>query len=151
METSPASDPTPPEPKRFPPVIIYTVGIAIILMVLWSVFLQRSMAPYQVRSSKIELRNYSMIEDFSLTDHRNEALTREDLDGKIWVTNFIFTSCARECPILNQKMARLQEEFLSQPKVEFVSISVDPETDKPERLAKYAKAFAAGERWHFLT
>lgn len=73
------------------------------------------------------------------------------MEGKVWVANFIFTSCATECPLLSRRMQDVQEAFKNDPRVELVSISVDPRTDSPERLAKYAAAFKAGEKWAFLT
>ena len=48
-------------------------------------------------------------------------------------------------------MQDIQERFKLDPRVELVSISVDPRTDSPERLAKYAEAFNAGDKWAFLT
>jgi protein SCO1/2 len=97
------------------------------------------------------ISRYGMIEDFALTDHHNQPFGIERVRGKVWVANFIFTSCATECPLLSRRMQDIQEKFKNDPRVELVSISVDPRTDSPERLAKYAEAFNAGEKWSFLT
>ena len=94
---------------------------------------------------------YGMIGDFSLTDHRGDPFTKKETEGKIWVANFIFTSCATECPVLSRRMREIQKVFEFEDQVQLVSISVDPRTDSPERLSSYAESFDAGEKWFFLT
>ncbi|MDF1811637.1 MAG: SCO family protein [Verrucomicrobiales bacterium] len=103
------------------------------------------------RDNAPKISRYGMIQDFSLTDHREQPFGIKDVAGKVWVANFIFTSCATECPLLSRRMQDVQEAFINDPRVELVSISVDPRTDNPKRLAKYAEAFKAGDRWAFLT
>lgn len=89
---------------------------------------------------------------FALTNQRGGEFTNAALDGKVWIAKFFFTSCAGPCPRLTEKMHELQEVFRAEPDVHFVSISVDPDVDTPERLAQYAKQFGADPvRWHFLT
>ena len=94
------------------------------------------------------------IAPFQLVDQSGKPFGSEQLRDQVWVANFIFTSCAGVCPLLTRKMGEVQD-FLAKRKldgVKLVSISVDPETDTPERLASYAESFQAdSERWHFLT
>ena len=75
------------------------------------------------------------------------------MKGKIWVVDFIFTSCPHQCPMLTQKMNKLHDEFKKTPsKVQFVSISVDPKTDLPKVLLNYqVKHSALAPNWQFLT
>ncbi|MBU6303330.1 MAG: SCO family protein [Verrucomicrobia bacterium] len=98
-----------------------------------------------------EIRSYREVGEFSLTDQNGNAITAQNLLGKVWVANFIFTSCTAECLVLSKHMANLQERFRGDDRVAFVSFSVDPGTDQPARLAKYADLFDAGARWSFLT
>lgn len=100
---------------------------------------------------EVVLRNYRMVEAFSLTDQHGKAVSRADLDGKVWVANFFFTSCSTQCLVLSERMYQLQTRFAGNPDVAFVSISVDPQTDTPERLATYAQRYKAGPRWSLLT
>ena len=89
---------------------------------------------------------------FALTTDKNTTLQRDDLLGKVWVADFIFTSCAGPCPRMTESMAKVAETVKLYPDVRFVSISVDPDTDKPEVLAAYGEKFGANpERWDFLT
>lgn len=90
--------------------------------------------------------------DFSLTERSGQAFSRSDLAGKPWIADFIFTSCAGQCPLMSLQMARLQREFGSESGFQFVSFTVDPERDTPEVLAQYADHYGAEkERWFFLT
>lgn len=97
-----------------------------------------------------EILTYSAVPDFSLTERSNRPITRKDLDGKVWVANFIFTNCGGICPTMSSNMERLQERLPKE--VLLVSFSVDPTNDTPEVLTKYAKRYNADpERWLFLT
>jgi protein SCO1/2 len=88
---------------------------------------------------------------FSLIDQEGKPFGSEQLKGKPYVAAFIFTHCAGACPMMTQKMAKLQEA-VPDPNVRFVSFTVDPERDTPEVLKKYAtSAGADAARWHFLT
>ncbi|WP_044748358.1 SCO family protein [Bacillus alveayuensis] len=93
------------------------------------------------------------IADFTFTDQNGQPFGLEDLKGKVWVADFIFTNCETVCPPMTAHMAKLQdmakEEGLN---VEFVSFSVDPENDKPEILKQYVEKFDADlSNWHLLT
>ncbi|RFC42901.1 MAG: protein SCO1/2 [Verrucomicrobia bacterium] len=98
-----------------------------------------------------EIRSYREVGDFTLTDQTGNPLSSKALQGKVWVANFVFTSCTAECLILSKRMANLQKQFSGNDRVAFVSFSVDPGTDNPARLAKYADLFDAGTHWSFLT
>lgn len=99
----------------------------------------------------IEFRDYALVEPFEFTDHQKGAFGSEDLDGKVWLATFIFTSCGVECPIVSLRMAQLHRRFEENPDVKFVSITVDPQTDTPERLAKYSERYGAQDSWRFLS
>ena len=73
------------------------------------------------------------------------------LRGKIWIADFIFTSCPGPCPIISTRMSELQKP-LEKTDVHLVSFTVDPEKDTPEVLREYAgKLQAQPARWDFLT
>lgn len=86
---------------------------------------------------------------FSLTERSGRSVTRESLAGRVWVADFIFTSCAGLCPAMTARMARLQAEVPQGTRL--VSFTVDPEHDSPEVLTRYAEGFQAGEEWLFVT
>ena len=89
---------------------------------------------------------------FTLTDSSGNDFSREALDGKIWVIDFFFTSCAGPCPIMSSAISDLAKSFHEKDSVKFVSVTVDPDTDVPERLHAYGKQYGANfDQWHFLT
>ena len=92
------------------------------------------------------------IPDFSLTAQTGSPFTRRDLDGKVWVADFIFTNCTGPCPRLSGLMRKVQNSLQDRPDVRFVSFTVDPERDSPEVLAAYGKRYQARDGvWYFLT
>ena len=97
---------------------------------------------------------YHNIPSFSLIDQNGEVFTRDSLEGKIYVANFIFTTCPSICPDMTHKMVRLQWK-LDDPAYEdvmLVSHTVDPEHDTVAVLKEYARTHEADEdRWVFLT
>ena len=98
------------------------------------------------------LQPLGTVPDFMLQERSGVAITKNDLLGKIWVVGFIYTQCAEECPLMSNRMARLQETYATAPDFRLVSITVDPEHDTPAVLSQYASGFGAHpQRWLFLT
>jgi protein SCO1/2 len=88
---------------------------------------------------------------FALTDQDARHFSSDQLRGKTWVADFVFTHCPGVCPRMTMRMSGLQKS-LERRGVHFVSFSVDPERDTPEVLKKYAETYGADlSRWHFLT
>ena len=89
---------------------------------------------------------------FSLVRSSGESFHSQDLEDKIWIANFIFTTCPSMCPMLTKKMKRLEDEFQSEKSVRLVSVSVDPATDTPQMLKDYEiKNQVNTSFWYFLT
>ena len=99
------------------------------------------------------LPSYGVVPDFSLTDQTGRVFRSQDnLDGKIWVANFIFTSCSGPCPRMTSQFRKLRDEVKDAPPLRMVSFTIDPARDTPEALATYAKNFGANpDKWYFLT
>jgi len=99
-----------------------------------------------------QLPELGSVSDFSLVDASGKPVRLADLEGKVWIASFIFTHCAGSCPIMVHHLARLQNELPARDDLRIVSVSVDPERDTPEVLAKYATNNGADRtRWLFLT
>jgi cytochrome oxidase Cu insertion factor (SCO1/SenC/PrrC family) len=92
---------------------------------------------------------------FTLTDERGQPFGTEQLRGKIWVADFMFTRCSGICPMLAINMKALQASLQDHPRwadIRLVSISVDPEHDTPTTLAEYAERHGAqAGQWVFLS
>lgn len=92
------------------------------------------------------------VPNFDLTAENGQKWSSTSLAGKVWVADFFLTSCQGACPVMAQHMWGIHEYFKSNDRVQSVSISVDPDTDKPEVIADYAKKYKADtSRWRFLT
>jgi protein SCO1/2 len=92
--------------------------------------------------------------DFTLTSQDGAAVTLGDFRGKVVAVTFIYTWCPDVCPMLTDKMARVQDALGPDfgTKVAFASITFDPKRDTPEALKEYAEAFDANlAGWSFLT
>jgi protein SCO1 len=90
---------------------------------------------------------------FTLTDQRGQPFGTRELQGKVWVADFIFTACQEACPLLSQKMAEVGRRAHGLgPDFHLVSISVDPARDTPAALAAYGARYGANPiAWSFLT
>ena len=95
--------------------------------------------------------------DFTLTDQTGEQVSSADLEGKVWLVSFVFTTCNGTCPATTHRMEQIQESLkekgiLKGGKVRLVSITLDPGRDTPEVLRGYMKAYDADPAsWSFLT
>ncbi len=90
-------------------------------------------------------------EDFEFTERSGQRINLASMRGKVWVVSFFFASCPGNCLKMNQAIAQLEHEFAPQG-VRFVSVTVDPKNDTPERLASYANTLEADpDNWLFLT
>ena len=93
------------------------------------------------------------ISSFSFIDQNGEAFGLNQLNDSIWIADFIFTNCESVCPPMTNEMATLQQEFREHHiDVQFVSFTVDPEVDTPEKLKEYANNYTNDQsNWHFLS
>jgi len=100
------------------------------------------------------LSDFGAVPSFTLTNEKNTSAGLEQLKGRVWVADFIFTRCGGQCPLMTQKMRSFQQ-WLDKKQfnnVKLVSISVDPENDSPDILAQYAERFKANtDQWSFFT
>ncbi len=97
------------------------------------------------------LPSYGTVPSFELTNQDAEPFGSQQLSGKIWIADFIFTSCPGPCPIISTRMSELQKPLVKSG-VHLVSFTVDPEKDTPEVLRVYAdKLRKEPLRWDFVT
>lgn len=90
---------------------------------------------------------------FVLTDQNDRPFRSEDLLGKVWVANFMFTSCPSVCPKLTKRMEQIEHRAKNMGDAFYlVSFTVDPENDTPERLRAFAGLYHVDpRRWSFVT
>src|SRR5881628_2799713 len=95
--------------------------------------------------------SYGTVPAFQLVNQNGQPFGSAQLAGKIWVADFIYTTCPGPCPMISSRMSELQKP-LEKTDVHLVSFSVDPEKDTSQVLRGYAdKLQADPARWDFLT
>lgn len=119
------------------------IGVAIFLII--SFFFKDSQAVK-------ELPEIGNVPQFEFTNSDGNIVTLDNLKGKVWVADFIFTTCTMACPMMTGNMNIVHKKFKKNDNVRLVSISVYPEFDTPEVLKNYASQYDADtEKWLFLT
>jgi len=92
------------------------------------------------------------VPSFSLVDQDGDAFGSADLEGKVWIASFIYTTCPGPCPRVVQRLAEVQRRLGGEPDLRIVSFSVDPAADTPPVLHTYAEARGIdAARWRLLT
>jgi protein SCO1 len=95
--------------------------------------------------------SYGSIPEFTLINQDGKNFGSADLRGKIWIADFIYTTCPGPCPMISSRMSELQKP-LEKTDVHLVSFTVDPAKDTPQVLQTYAERLEAEPgRWDFLT
>ncbi|UUC46698.1 SCO family protein [Flavobacterium cerinum] len=124
------------------------IGISFIVLIfgIWAV--PKILAKFQ----KADLVTIGPVPKFELTDQNNKKISNADYLGKVYVVEFFFSTCPTICPIMNQNMLKLQEEFYGNPKFGIASVTIDPEHDTPAVLKAHAEQLGVKNyNWHFLT
>lgn len=141
------------------------IGISFIILVFGIWFVPKIVDQIQNRSwvesdrmSKKDLAYIKLngepkkVPEFVLTNQDNLPITNDDFLGKVYVVEFFFTTCPTICPKMNQNMKRLEKAFGQREDFGIASVTIDPETDTPEQLKRYAESYEVfSPNWHFLT
>ena len=77
------------------------------------------------------------IPPYTFLNQNNDTITNEDYDGNIYIVDFFFTTCPTICPTMTYNMRYLQKELSIYPNIKFLSHTVNPEYDTPEKLKEY--------------
>jgi protein SCO1/2 len=146
MDSAPVPDSVARSPfsvKRF------WIALCVLLLVGIAIFAFR---PHP--SSNARLPVLGQVSDFLMTEREGKPITLDSLAGRIWIADFIFTSCAGSCPVMTARMRKLSDELAKRrlQDVMLVSFSVDPTRDTPRALREYADKYGApAGKWLFLT
>lgn len=89
---------------------------------------------------------------FEFVDQDSQTVTREDIEGKVVIADFFFTSCPSICPVMTKQMYRLYEQYKEDDRVVFLSHTINPRYDSVPVLKAYANKLGEidNEHWHFL-
>ena len=102
-------------------------------------------------NSSYEIPIIKSVPEFSFKNQNGKNFTDKELNNKITVLDFIFTTCPGPCPMMTSNMLTLYKDFEKVPEVQFISITVDPENDTQSILKEYASLNGVkDDRWNFL-
>ena len=132
--------------EKRPQVLLYLVGIVVVVAVGVATYLQLALPP------AVTLQRFRAVPDFRLTDQNGRPVSLGDLRGKVWLADFIYTTCPGPCPMVTRRVHQLQDEAFKNADVRFVSFTMDPVADTPPVLNAYARKFGTSpDKWIFLT
>jgi protein SCO1/2 len=101
---------------------------------------------------ELQLPVLSYVHPFSFSNQEGKSITEKDVEGKVYVAEFFFTTCRGICPKMNTNMRKLAGDYANEPDFRILSFTVDPETDTVGRMKKYADSLGANPaKWWFLT
>jgi protein SCO1/2 len=92
------------------------------------------------------------VPDFEFTNQNNKIISNEDYLGKVYVVEFFFATCPTICPIMNENLLEVQDEFYGNINFGIASFTINPEHDTPEVLKEHAEELGVKlPHWNFLT
>jgi len=95
---------------------------------------------------------YNKVPPFEFINQHGKTINNETYQGKVYVVEFFFTTCPTICPLMNEQMLLIQEEFAENSNVGIASISITPKIDTQEVLENYAITNSITHKnWHLLT
>ena len=104
------------------------------------------------RFDQPELVKFEKVPEFEFTSQDSVLVGNKELEGKVYVLEFFFTSCPTICPKMHESMLKLQKEFYGNPAFGIASITIDPKRDTPGVLKAYAeKKGVSHKHWYFMT
>ncbi len=94
----------------------------------------------------------SYIRPFSFTNQDGRPFTDKDVAGKVYVAEYFFTTCKGICPIMNNNMRKVYDEYKDEKNFLILSHTCNPEIDSVNILKRYADSMGvSASRWVFLT
>ena len=94
----------------------------------------------------------NQVKPFTFISQDGKLISERNVEGKVYVAEYFFTSCTGICPILNYNMKNIYEKYRNEPDFLILSHTCDPETDSVSRLKQYADSLKVDtNKWLFLT
>ncbi len=124
------------------------IGISFIVLLFGIYSIPKIVKHFQ----KADLHTFTKVPAFEFTNQEGKTITNKDYQGKVFVVEFFFSTCPTICPIMNEQMLTIQNEFFGNPEFGIASISITPEIDTPIVLKEYADRMGITHKnWHLLT
>ena len=127
--------------------LLWIGGFFIVLMAAFYFFLFAGTDYYK---AKLPVLNY--VQNFSFTDQDGKQLTQKNIEGKVYVAEYFFTTCKGICPKMNANMKTVYDKFKNESDFAIISHTCMPETDSVPLMKAYSQKMGAdSSNWHFVT
>ena len=98
----------------------------------------------------------SYVQDFSFTDQNGQTVTQKNIEGKVYVAEYFFTTCKGICPKMNFNMKGVYDKFKNHKDFAIISHTSMPETDSVPLLKAYEEKMIGANpqnaaKWYFVT
>ncbi|WP_347173357.1 SCO family protein [Polaribacter uvawellassae] len=124
------------------------IGISFVILLFGIYVVPKVVKKFQ----KSDLVTFNKVPEFEFINQKGNTITNKNFEGKVFVVEFFFTTCPSICPIMNQKMIDVQNEFYGNPNFGIASFSITPDIDTPEVLSQYRKEHnITSTNWQMLT
>jgi protein SCO1/2 len=128
--------------------VIFYIGFFVVLVIAFYVALTQVIPGY----GEVKLPVVNRVQPFSFTNQDGQKVTERNVEGKVYVAEYFFTTCPSICPMLNTNMLKIYEAYKDEPGFMILSHTVDPDNDNVARLKWYADSMKVNtQRWVFLT
>lgn len=128
--------------------------ITVILVAMYQIK-NKQAGNQQAADERERLQPLIQLPNFMLTDQHGNAFNARQLQGKVWIADFVFTRCQGPCPMLTMQMAKLELKLKKDPRwnqMRLMSFSVDPEYDTPKVLTEHSSRVGQQtKQWIWLT
>lgn len=131
-------------------LIVYSIFFILLVGAFWF-FLSTTKGFFDV---KLPVMNY--VQDFSFTDQNGKTVTEHNFDGKVYVTEYFFTTCKGICPKMNANMKNVYEKYKNENDFAILSHTSMPETDSVPLMKAYEEKMIGtnpqyAAKWYFVT
>jgi protein SCO1 len=127
---------------------IFYIGFFIVLVIGFYIAMSRLVPDF----AKSKFEPIGRVLPFSFTTQDGKSFTEKEVEGKVFVAEYFFTTCKSICPRMNTNMKSVYEHFKNENDFLILSHTCDPGTDSATRLKKYADSLGVNTaKWIFLT
>ena len=119
---------------------LFYIGFFVLLITVFLVVVSRFMD-----FSKAPLLELSAVNEFSFVNQDGKMISDRDVEGKVYVAEYFFTTCPSICPRMNANMRKVYDVYKSEPGFLILSHTCMPETDSVSRLKAYERKMLDGK------
>ena len=142
---------------------ITTITILILLLVVPPIIYSYVTKGYnnfiklEIIGEKDSEGNDHKISSFSFINQESNIINSDSMLGNIYIADFFFTTCPTICPVMTKNMAYVQKKLNVYPNIKFLSHTVNPTIDTPERFLEYIEEMRQNNiminlnNWDFVT